>query len=99
MSFIKDIKLLFLLFVVGDTVTTIYALQTELFYEGNPVLSHIFQVFGYSILFVLKLFFIPILYFVYKKVYCTYWNITRHLVTSIGLMATLSNLAALRVLI
>lgn len=93
MSFLKDISLVFFLFILGDTLTTIYALQTGLFYEGNPILSFIFSTYGYFSLIPLKLGFLFVLYYVYKRLDRNYWNITRYAVSCIGLVATVSNTA------
>ncbi|WP_319506999.1 DUF5658 family protein [uncultured Methanolobus sp.] len=93
MSFLKDIKPLFLLFILGDTITTIYALQTGLFYEGNPVLSYLFNSYGILSLIPLKLGFLFLLYKVYNNADRFYWNITRYAVSFIGLLATVSNTA------
>ncbi|MEZ5334508.1 MAG: DUF5658 family protein [Methanolobus sp.] len=92
MSFLKDLKPVLLLYILGDTLTTLYALQTGYFYEGNPVLSWIFMTFGYNSLILLKLSFLFILYHVYKNADRIYWNITRYSVACIGLLATTSNM-------
>ncbi len=91
MSFLKDIKPVILLYVLGDTVTTLYALGTGNFYEGNPVLSWIFSIYGYISLIPLKIGFMFLLYHVYKNADRYYWNITRYTVSGIGLFATVSN--------
>ena len=92
MSFLEDIKPVILLYVLGDTITTLYALQTGLFYEGNPVLSYIFSIYGYTVLIPLKIGFMFVLYHVYRNADRYYWNITRYAVTGIGLLATVSNM-------
>lgn len=92
MSFLKDLKLVMLLFIIGDTLTTLYALHTGYFYEGNPVLSRLFATFGYNSLIFLKLSFLFILYHVYRNSDRFYWNVTRHSVACIGLLATASNM-------
>ena len=91
MSFIKDIIPVLILYVMGDTITTIYALQTGLFYEGNPLLFHIFSSYGYIALFPLKVGFMFLMYHVYRNADRYYWNITRCSVSCIGLLATVSN--------
>lgn len=91
MSFVGDIKLVLLLYILGDTITTFYALGTGLFYEGNPVLFHIFTIYGYISLIPLKIGFIFLLYHVYRNADRYYWNITRYAVSGIGLLATVSN--------
>ncbi|SDF43514.1 hypothetical protein SAMN04488589_0510 [Methanolobus vulcani] len=93
MTFLKDVRVLFLLFILGDTLTTIYALHTGLFYEGNPVLSQIFNAYGYLSLIPIKASFLILLYHVYKNADRFYWNITRHSVSCIGLLATVCNTA------
>ncbi|WMW23981.1 DUF5658 family protein [Methanolobus sediminis] len=94
MSFIKDIKHVLLLYVIGDTLTTLYALKTGNFYEGNPILSSIFGMYGATSLISLKIGFMFLLYHVYNNADRYYWNITRHTVACIGLLATASNMAA-----
>ncbi|WP_340819635.1 DUF5658 family protein [Methanolobus sp. WCC4] len=93
MSFVKDIKLVLLLYVVGDTLTTLYALKTGNFYEGNPFLSQIFGIYGFISLIPLKIGFIFLMYHVYRNLDRYYWNITRYSVSCIGLFATVSNMA------
>jgi hypothetical protein len=91
--FLKDIRPVLLLFIIGDTFTTIYALQSGMFYEGNPILYTIFNTYGYLSLIPLKLCYLFPLYRVYKKADRFYWNITRHSVACIGLIATVCNTA------
>ncbi|MBP1908847.1 DUF5658 family protein [Methanolobus bombayensis] len=91
MSFMKDMWFVLLLYVLGDTITTIYALSTGNFYEGNPFLSDIFHAYGFASLIPLKIGFLFVMYHVYKNADRYYWNITRHSVACIGLLATLSN--------
>ncbi|WP_094227074.1 DUF5658 family protein [Methanolobus psychrotolerans] len=91
MSFVGDIKLVLLLYILGDTITTFYALGTGLFYEGNPVMFYIFTIYGYISLIPLKIGFIFLLYHVYRNADRYYWNITRYAVSGIGLLATVSN--------
>lgn len=92
MSFVKDIRLVLLLYVVGDTLTTLYALRTGNFYEGNPILSRIFDLYGSASLIPLKIGFMFLLYHIYRNADRYYWNITRYSVSVIGLLATASNL-------
>jgi uncharacterized membrane protein len=94
MSFLKDIKPVLLLYVLGDTITTLYALHTGNFYEGNPLLSNIFHTYGFTSLIPLKIAFLFLMYHVYKNADRYYWNITRYSVACIGLLATLSNTLA-----
>ncbi|MDY0385797.1 MAG: DUF5658 family protein [Methanolobus sp.] len=94
MTFLKDIIPVLLLYVLGDTITTVYALQTGYFYEGNPILFRIFETYGYISLIPLKIAFMFLLYHVYRNANRYYWNITRYSVSFIGLLATLSNTLA-----
>ncbi|WP_342306290.1 DUF5658 family protein [Methanolobus sp. ZRKC5] len=94
MTFLKDIIPVLLLYVLGDTITTVYALQTGYFYEGNPILYEIFMTYGYISLIPLKIGFMFLLYHVYRNANRYYWNITRYSVSFIGLLATLSNTLA-----
>ena len=94
MTFLKDIRHVLLFYVLGDTITTIYALQTGYFYEGNPILFRIFATYGYISLIPLKIAFMFLLYHVYRNANRYFWNITRYSVSFIGLLATLSNTLA-----
>ncbi len=94
MTFIKDIIPVLILYVLGDTITTVYALQTGYFYEGNPILFEIFTTYGYISLIPLKIAFMFLLYHVYRNANRYYWNITRYSVSFIGFLATLSNTLA-----
>jgi hypothetical protein len=94
MSFVKDMWSVLLLYFIGDTLTTLYALQTGNFYEGNPILSNIFQSYGFASLIPLKIGFLFVMYHVYNNADRYYWNITRYSVAGIGLLATLSNTVA-----
>ncbi|WP_321429001.1 DUF5658 family protein [uncultured Methanolobus sp.] len=91
MSFVKDMWSVLLLYFIGDTLTTLYALQTGNFYEGNPILSNIFHTYGFTSLIPLKIGFLFVMYHVYNNADRYYWNITRYSVACIGLIATLSN--------
>ncbi|WP_340819048.1 DUF5658 family protein [Methanolobus sp. WCC4] len=93
-DFLSEIWFIFVLFIYGDTATTITALWTGMFYEGNPVLCCIFDHFGYIALVFLKALFMVLFYIVYRmcRNYPGYWRFTKNSVMMIGLLATFSNL-------
>jgi len=100
--FVKDIKFVLLFYVTGDLLTTIYAIETGLAQEGNPVVSAFASMNGlYSIVLFKVLFIVALLgSYVYivrssagKEQDQTFaWNALRHTLAIIGMMIMFNNL-------
>ncbi|OPY18516.1 MAG: hypothetical protein A4E24_01931 [Methanomethylovorans sp. PtaU1.Bin093] len=101
-GFLKDIRFVLLFYVIGDLLTTIYAIETGLAQEGNPVVSAFASMNGlYSIVLFKVLFIVALLgSYVYivrssagKEQDQTFaWNALRHTLAIIGMMIMFNNL-------
>lgn len=99
--FLKDIKFVLLFYVIGDLLTTIYAIETGLAYEGNPFVSAFASIHGLYSIVVFKVFFILallgsyayIIRFSAKKHTQTFvWDALRHTLAIMGVLIILNNL-------
>lgn len=101
-GFLKDIRFVLLFYVIGDLLTTIYAIETGLAQEGNPVVSAFASMNGlYSIVLFKVLFIIALLgsyaYIIRssagKEQDQTFaWNALRHTLAIMGMLIIFNNL-------
>ena len=91
-----DLTLIFLFYVMGDTITTYYGLKLG-HVELNTIPSMIFQhsEYGIYVILILKLFFFVIIYFVMKYLlkhsYTKEFHILGISIITMGVFLTLSN--------
>ncbi len=100
--FLKDIKFVLLFYVIGDLLTTIYAIETGLAYEGNPVVSTFASMHGLYSIVLFKVFFILALLGSYAYIICFSagkhndqifaWDTLRHTLAIMGVLIILNNL-------
>lgn len=90
----KDIFFMFLFYVVGDTTTTYYAIQSG-GYESSTVPAWILNFEnGIYLLFIVKLLFILWAWYCRTKLITNYnfaWNIIKITVIGYGIITTISN--------
>ena len=91
----KDIFLMFLLYVVGDTTTTYYGIKCG-GYESNSFPAMILNTdHGIYLLFIVKSLFILLVWYYGSKLikgkYHFAWNIIKITVVGMGIIATISN--------
>lgn len=101
-GFLKDIRFVLLFYVIGDLLTTIYAIETGLAQEGNPVVSAFASMNGLYSIVLFKVFFIIALLGSYayiirssagKEQDQTFaWNALRHTLAIMGMMIIFNNL-------
>ncbi|MFA0822248.1 MAG: DUF5658 family protein [Methanomethylovorans sp.] len=99
--FLKDIKFVLLFYVIGDLLTTIYAIETGLAYEGNPIVSTFASIHGLYSIVLFKVFFMLALLGSYtyiirfsagKKHNQTFaWDALRHTIAIMGVLIILNN--------
>lgn len=100
--FLKDIRFVLLFYVIGDLVTTIYAIGSGLAQEGNPIVATFASMNGlYSIVLFKVLFIIAMLgsyaYIIHSPAGKKYdqtlaWNTLRHIISIMGVMIMINNL-------
>jgi hypothetical protein len=82
--------------VIGDISTTVFALENELGYEANFIISGFLDNYGYYSLVVIKLLFLCICFLDYlylkKRGHPSTWNITRHSLSILGVLVVTNNL-------
>ncbi len=86
-SFLYEIRHIIFFYIIGDLITTYEAISLG-GYEANPFLI------SFTIAVVLKLVFLVLLFVVYRSLQqrSVSWNICRHSIAGIGVIATVSNL-------
>lgn len=95
-DFFYDIRYVFLFYVIGDISTTVFALENELGYEANSIISFFLANYGYASLVLIKLLFLFVCFMDYiylkKRDHLSTWNVTRHSVSLLGIMVVANNL-------
>lgn len=101
-GFLKDIRFVLLFYVIGDLLTTIYAIEAGLAQEGNPVVSAFASMNGLYSIVLFKVFFIIALLGSYayiirssagKEQDQTFaWNALRHTLAIMGMLIIFNNL-------
>lgn len=81
-----------LFYVIGDLITTYYALQVG--HESNPFLAPMLYAMGFYTLIAAKALFLVVLITIYEiglKHHVYAWFFTKHYVITIGMFLTFSN--------
>jgi len=95
-EFCHDIRYIFLFYVIGDISTTVFALENELGYEANSIVSGFLSNYGYYSLIVIKMLFLTLCFldYLYLKMqdYPSTWDITRHSLSILGILVVTNNL-------
>jgi len=95
-EFCHDIRYIFLFYVIGDISTTVFALENELGYEANFIISGFLDNYGYYSLIVIKILFLALCFldYLYLKMqdYPSTWDITRHSISALGILVVINNL-------
>ncbi|MCQ6963513.1 DUF5658 family protein [Methanolobus chelungpuianus] len=95
-DFFYETRYIFLFYVIGDIATTVFALESELGYEANSIISGFLANYGYASLVLIKLLFLFICFldYVYLKKcnYLSTWNATRHCVSLLGILLVVNNI-------
>ena len=101
-GFLRDIKFVLLFYVIGDLLTTIYAIETGLAQEGNPAVSTFASMHGLYSIILFKVFFLMALLGSYayiirsskgkKQDQAFAWNALRHTIAIMGVMIMFNNL-------
>ena len=95
-EFCHDIRYIFLFYVIGDISTTVFALENELGYEANFIISGFLDNYGYYSLIVIKMLFLTLCFldYLYLKMqdYPSTWDITRHSLSVLGILVVTNNL-------
>ncbi|WP_321418066.1 DUF5658 family protein [uncultured Methanomethylovorans sp.] len=86
-SFLYEVRHIIFFYIIGDLITTQAALGSGA-YEANPFLI------SFTTALVLKLVFLILLFLVYRSLQQrpVSWNICRHSIAGIGVIATVSNM-------
>ena len=97
LHFLWDIRLVMIFYVLGDWITTVYAMEYG--YEGNFFLSRVISMYGIHSILVLKLLFLVVLFWYYLSVVrlgskwaFTMWDASKDSIAVLGIFLTVSNL-------
>lgn len=95
-GFCYDIRYVFLFYVIGDISTTVFALENELGYEANFIVSGFLANYGYSSLVLIKLLFLFLCFLDYvylrRRGHLSTWHVTRHSISVLGILVVTNNL-------
>ncbi|WP_440947313.1 hypothetical protein ACSAZL_03295 [Methanosarcina sp. T3] len=91
-SYLYDIRFIILFYVIGDWASTFYALPFGT--EYNPVPAMILEKYGIYHLLLIKIAFILLLFYVAPVIKTSKerWNLTKHIIESVGVLVTANNL-------
>ncbi len=91
-SYLYDVRFIILFYVIGDWASTAFALPFGA--EFNSVPAMILENYGIFYLLLVKIGFILLLFYISPliKVSKYKWEITKHVIESIGIMVTINNL-------
>jgi hypothetical protein len=86
-SFLYEVRHIIFFYIIGDLITTQAAISSGA-YEANPFLI------SFTTVVVLKLVFLVLLFLVYRSLHQRKlsWDICRHSIAGIGVIATVSNM-------
>lgn len=92
LHFLYEARFIILFYVIGDWMTTWYALPEA--YEGNPIPALILEKYGIYHLLLLKVLFIFLLFFCSGTIKTSprKWAFTKHMIEGTGVVLTVSNL-------
>lgn len=98
-KYINEIKFILLFYIFGDFITTVWAIENGLAYEGNKYVANAISIAGYSgILYYKSLFliFITIVYLYttmsHSQIIWKGWKITTTIVSLMGLFLIMNNI-------
>ncbi|TGC09145.1 DUF5658 family protein [Methanolobus halotolerans] len=95
-EFIHDVRYIFVFYVMGDILTTVFALENGLGYEANFLIAELLEYCGYYSIVMLKLFFLCFCFVDYlylkKRGHRSMWNGTRHMISLLGILVVINNL-------
>ncbi len=95
-QFFYDSKYIFLFYVIGDIITTVFAIENKLGYEGNIVMAWFIEMYGFGIIAVIKLLFMFLLFLQY--IYFVnigqhrVWNMTILVISLMGVLIVTNNI-------
>ncbi|MCD4703104.1 MAG: hypothetical protein K8R64_02175 [Methanosarcinaceae archaeon] len=97
LQFLWEIRYIIIFYIVGDSITTIYALAYG--YEANFFLAEIIFKYGIYSVFLLKLLFIALIFYNYKKLIDLdhsmaplLWKGVKYSISTLGIFLTVNNL-------
>lgn len=90
-SFLYDVRYVILFYVLGDWLTTMYALEYG--FEGNILPAIVIAKYGIFHVLLLKFLFMVLLYRAYRVIrnFPWLWDFTRKTVAGIGLVVSVEN--------
>jgi hypothetical protein len=91
-SYLYEVRFIILFYVIGDWVSTVYALPFGSEYNSVPAI--ILQNFGIYHLLLIKIGFILLLFYIAPMIQVSKfrWAATKHIIEFIGIMVTVNNL-------
>ncbi|HIH75310.1 MAG TPA: hypothetical protein HA306_09175 [Methanosarcina sp.] len=91
-DYLYDIRFIILFYVIGDWASTFYALPFGT--EYNPVPAMILENYGIYHLLLIKVAFVLLLFYVSPVIKTSKgrWELTKHIIESVGILVTVNNL-------
>jgi len=95
-EFFHDLRYVLIFYVLGDLLTTVFAIENGMGYEANFLIAVLLDYFGYYSIVILKLIFISFCFLDYlylkRRGYRSMWDITRHMISLLGILVVINNL-------
>ena len=91
-SYLYEVRFIILFYVIGDWASTVYALPFGAEYNSVPAM--ILANYGIYHLLLIKIGFILLLFYIAPMIQVSRfrWNVTKHIIESIGILVTINNL-------
>ncbi|MBN2110672.1 MAG: hypothetical protein JW705_06250 [Methanosarcinaceae archaeon] len=95
-DFLHDIRYILIFYIMGDILTTVFALETGSGYEANFIISGILGDYGMHSVVLLKMFFLSFCFldyiFLRTRGFPGIWDLTRYSISIFGFLVVINNL-------
>jgi hypothetical protein len=91
-SYLYDIRFIILFYVIGDWTSTLYAMPVGTEYNSIPAIC--LENYGIYYLLIVKMGLVLLLFYITSTLQVSKfrWDITKHIIESIGILVTVNNL-------
>ncbi|MDG6244249.1 MAG: hypothetical protein QCH31_07655 [Methanolobus sp.] len=95
-DFCYDIRYILFFYVLGDLLTTFFAIETGIGYEANFIIASLIDIYGFMVVAVIKLIFLFLLFIEYTYLtnmgHNALWVLGRQIISFMGLIIVVNNM-------
>ncbi|WP_407356096.1 DUF5658 family protein [Methanolobus sp. WCC5] len=95
-DFFYDVRYIIFFYVLGDLLTTFFAIETGMGYEANLIMARLIEIYGFLIVAVIKMLFMCLLFIEYAYLknmgYHSLWGLGRQMISFMGLFIVINNM-------